>query len=599
MMDRKMHPRPQFMRKQWQALDGPWQFLFDDQNVGMKDNWFKCFPEAAQIILVPFTYETEASGIHDESHHPTVWYQKEVHLDAIENQIIYFEGVDYDAQVWVNGHMIGTHKGGYERFSFELTPYLTRGSNIVTVRVEDSLSCEQPRGKQRWQKDNFGCWYVQTTGIWKSVWIEQAAHNRINHIKTTPKLMVDLIHVEIVLNDSSVMPDSPNYFVEAEASFNGTLISYHKSLVQHNHSAFVMDTRAKGNADSGTYRWTPQTPNLYDLTLRLYDESGEMIDEVLSYFGMREIKIDNGQVLLNNRTLYQRLILDQGYWPQSGLTPPSAAALEEDLDYIQKMGYNGVRKHQKIEDERFYYLCDTKGILVWAEMPSTYVMNDSAVEQFTNEWLRIVKQLHNHPSIITWVPFNESWGIKGIDAYERPQQFTEGIYHLTKAIDPMRPIITNDGWEHTISDILTLHDYEELGHVFQKRYASQLADDGYALGNKEMIVQNQIQFNDGWFAFANGYVYRGQPIIISEFGGIAFNTAKGDQWGYGNQVDSDAAFIERFKHIHEAIQGVPYISGYCYTQLTDVEQEVNGLLTPERQAKVDLHIVKQVNERNV
>ncbi|WP_235836373.1 glycoside hydrolase family 2 protein [Enterococcus timonensis] len=577
-------------------MDGKWKFSFDDQNEGLVSEWYNNFP-AAQEIVVPFTYETELSGINDPSHHKIVWYERSFEVSGTDNQVLYFEGVDFESQVWLNGHLLGSHKGGYERFSFDLEPYLKSGENIITVRVEDSLSSEQPRGKQRWLKDNFACWYVQSTGIWKSVWLEKAPVQRVDYLKLTPNLDLDLLEVEVELKDASVLPDTPNYFLEAEATFEGELVSYHKGLFGHNSAGFILDTRVKGDAVGGTKVWGVQNPNLYDLNVRLYDEQGNLLDEVVSYFGMRKIAIENGQVTLNNHSLYQRLILDQGYWAESGITPPSVDALEKDIDRILEMGYNGLRKHQKLEDERFLYLCDAKGVLVWSEMAATYVFTDVALAQYTNEWLQIVKQYYNHPSIITWVPFNESWGIKGINSLERPQKFTEGIYYLTKAIDPNRPIITNDGWEHTISDILTLHDYEETGEAFSKRYSDHrdYATDGNS--NKEKIVNNGKQFNRDWFAFASNSSYKGQPIIISEFGGIAF-TAEGEkQWGYGSQVKNEAEFISRFDKIHAAIQDIPYISGYCYTQLTDVEQEINGLLTPNRDAKIDLREIKRINER--
>lgn len=597
-MNRREHPRPQLIRNNWQNLDGKWDFAFDDANQGVSEEWYQTFP-ATHKILVPFTYETELSGINDPSHHKIVWYQTTFETTSMDNQVLYFEGVDYESQIWLNGHLLGSHKGGYERFSFDTATYLTEGTNTITVRVEDSLSCEQPRGKQRWLKDNFGCWYVQTTGIWKSVWLEQAPAQRVDYLKLTPDLDNDCLHVQVELKDASVLPNTPDYFIEAIVTFEDELVSSHKGLLGHNSDGFTLDTRVKGDACWGTKKWETHAPNLYDLTVRLLDENDSILDEVTSYFGMRKISIDNGQVMLNNGALYQRLILDQGYWAESGITPSSVDALEADIDHILAMGYNGLRKHQKLEDERFLYLCDTKGILVWSEMPSTYVFNDKAVANFTDEWLQIVKQYYNHPSIITWVPFNESWGIKGINVLKAPQQLTEGIYHLTKAIDPNRPVITNDGWEHTISDIITLHDYEELGEVFAKRYSDHRDYATEGQSNKAEIVNNTRPFNRDWYAFAQGYGYQGQPIIISEFGGIAFTAEEEEQWGYGNQVKNEAEFMTRFENIHTAIQEIPYISGFCYTQLTDVEQEVNGLLTPDRQAKVDLSEVKRVNEKRV
>ncbi|BCA86712.1 beta-glucuronidase [Enterococcus saigonensis] len=581
------HPRPQFMRKKWQDLAGQWQFAFDDHNLGVKEEWFKGL-NTTQEITVPYTYETKLSGIHDTTHHQVVWYQKEFEIESVKEFSLVFEGVDYFAQIWLNGQHIGSHMGAYERFTFEVKDYLLSGTNKLVVRVEDSLACEQPRGKQRWLKDNFGCWYVQTTGIWKTVWLEEhLASQSLELVKLTPDLDRDKIILVPKLRDQ-LKEFGNQYHFEVKIYFADQLINTYKGLLNHDLTPIELDTRVKEDACWGTKEWSPETPNLYDITFCLYDLAGNLLDEVESYFGMRKIAIENGQILLNNRQLYQRLILDQGYWAESGLTPPSVDALEVDIDRIFEMGYNGLRKHQKIEDERFLYLCDKKGMLVWSEMAATYTFNDAAAQKITTEWQKIIEQNYNHPSIITWVPFNESWGIKDI-AYDKQQQaFTEGIYHLTKAYDAMRPVITNDGWVHTISDIITLHDYEEFGELFTQRYQ-----------DKDKILNNEIQFNKDFHAFAQGYSYKGQPVIISEFGGIAFTTTDKDEWGYGHQVQDESAFIERFDKIHAAIQNLDYIVGFCYTQLTDVEQEVNGLLDVQRKAKVDLTAVAKINRRRL
>lgn len=586
-MERRMHPRPQFIRENWLLLDGEWRFAFDDQKQGLLEQWFKGIPDPT-VINVPFTYETELSGINDHSQHQVVWYERNIELADKQNYVLTFEGADQTAHVWLNGQLLGSHTGAYERFCFDLSDYAAVGENKLVVRVADSLSNEQPRGKQTWQEGRFGCWYIGTTGIWKSVWLEQANPQRLDSVKMTPDLDNDCLVLEPSLHDASVAVEQPIYYFEAQITFADQLVSYHKGSLVHGMTPVKLDTRVRADSNWGTKKWSPHEPNLYDIKFKLYDQAGALLDEVTSYFGMRKIAIENGQVLLNNECLYQRLILDQGYWKESGITPPSVAALEEDIDRVVEMGYNGLRKHQKVEDERFMYLCDKKGVLVWAEMPSAYTFNDNTIQNLTVEWLQSVKQQYNHPCIITWVPFNESWGIKGIMNLKRPQAWTEGIYHLTKALDPNRPVITNDGWEHTISDILTLHDYEEFGAAFTKRYL-----------NKDEIVNNQIMFNRDWFAFAEGYGYKGQPIIISEFGGIAFATDQKENWGYGNQVKDTAAFMKRFAAIHQAIQDLPYVSGYCYTQLTDVEQEVNGLLGTDRKPKVELQEIKAINERRV
>ena len=290
---------------------------------------------------------------------------------------------------------------------------------------------------------------------------------------------------------------------------------------------------------------------------------------------------------MNGHPLYQRLILDQGYWKDSHLTPPSEEALVEDIDKIHALGYNGLRKHQKTEDERFLYWCDVKGMLVWSEMAAAYRYTDYAVEEFTKEWMEIVRQNYNHPCIITWTPMNESWGVSQIETRKVEQHFTEAVYYLTKSLDTMRPVIVNDGWEHTVSDIITLHDYEEVGDTLYKRYTEY----------KDQILTTEV-YHSGKSALANGYEYKGQPIIISEYGGIAFNNDDSG-WGYGNKVNTKEDFIKRFDDITTAVKKIPYCCGFCYTQVSDVQQEINGLMDMERNFKVEPEIIREINERKV
>jgi len=296
---------------------------------------------------------------------------------------------------------------------------------------------------------------------------------------------------------------------------------------------------------------------------------------------MRKISIKDGQILLNNEPFYQKLILDQGYWPETITTPPSDEAIKNDLELAKQMGFNGVRKHQKIEDDRFYYWADKLGLLVWAEIGSTYDFNEKSVANFVKEWEKIVVQLYNHPSIITWVPFNESWGIDEVKVSKKQQNFTESIYKLTKTIDNMRPVITNDGWEHTISDILTLHDYEENPQNIKERYK-----------DKEAIINNKTSFNKQKFAFAEGYNYQNQPILMSEFGGMALK--EGNGWGYGQELETKEELLERIKKTISVVEDIDYFQGYCYTQLTDVEQEKNGLLTEDREFKIPLESLQKI-----
>lgn len=583
---RKNYPRPQLVRENWELLDGQWNFAFDDENQGEAKRWYEGEKSFPKQIVVPYTYETKMSGIGDETSHNVVWYERVIQVSGEQltgkRLLLHFEGIDFYGKVWINGQLVGMHKGAYSRASFDITDYVTEGENKLVVRVWDSLDPAQPRGKQRWTRENFGCWYVQTTGIWKSVWMEYTGEVYIRQIKTTPFLAEKKVCMEV----SAAGWEQKELMLNAKITFNGIPIREVTETVVCGDCKIEAGLNRQDLFEWGVHHWRPEAPGLYDVEITLYDKEKEY-DKVSSYFGLRDIKIEGDKILLNGEPLYQRLILDQGYWKDSHLTPPDEDALIRDIDAVIAMGYNGLRKHQKIEDERFLYWCDVKGLLVWSEMGAAYQYNDAGVEEFTKEWMEIVQQNYSHPCIITWTPFNESWGVGNIKNDRTQQHFTEAIYYLTKSFDPYRPVIVNDGWEHTISDIITLHDYEEKGDVFFKRY----------LEEKDKILTNEVYHCGFRSAFSNGYGYKGQPIIISEYGGIAFNEEGG--WGYGNKVKDKEDFIRRFDDITTAIKKLPYVCGFCYTQVSDVQQEINGLLTPDRDYKIEPGIIKEINERNV
>lgn len=582
---KKDYPRPQLVRQEWENLNGTWDFLFDDRNVGEKEKFYTKFPGELKIE-VPFTYETKLSGIGDENRHDHVWYRKKFTADKNrlekEKLMLHFEGSDFLTKVWVNGELAGSHRGGYSRFSFDISNFIRDGENEIIVKADDSFDMAQPRGKQRWKDENFGCWYVQTTGIWKTVWLEYVPVMNLSSVKITPLLEKDCVELELEITADSY---AGNLAAEVEISFQGTIVNKSVISVLESRVETRMNVFSREADEWGVRTWSPERPDLYDISIRIL-EDGNVCDEVLSYFGMREIRIDRGNILLNGRPLYQRLILDQGYWEDSHLTPPNEEALVEDIEKIMKLGYNGLRKHQKVEDERFLYWCDVKGMLVWSEVPASYRFSDDAVQEFTEEWMDIVRQNYNHPSIITWTPFNESWGISKVETDRKQQHFTEAVYHLTKSFDRFRPVIVNDGWEHTVSDIITLHDYEEYGDLFFDRYNRY----------KEEILSTDIYHSNHKSAMADGYAYKGQPVIISEYGGIAFQNGESG-WGYGNKVGDEAEFIKRFDSITTAIKKTPYICGFCYTQVTDVQQEINGLMNIDRSFKVDPEVIKEINER--
>lgn len=588
----KDYPRPQFVRNNWENLNGAWDFAFDDAHCGEQESWYKDF-KGNMTIQVPFTYETKMSGIQDETRHDQIWYRRSFQVDGSrlekENYKLHFEGSDFITKVWVNGQYVGDHRGGYARFSFDITDVVRDGENELVVKVEDSFDMQQPRGKQRWIDKDFGCWYVQTTGIWKTVWSEYVPKISLKNVKMTPNLQEHSLEVEYEVDaPENIMGE--DLLVVASVSFKGVPVSKVITAVTAGHVETKIDVFLRNNnfgLEWGVRTWSPEEPDLYDVKFQLIYQ-GNAEDTVASYFAMREIRIDGSNILLNGHPIYQRLILDQGYWKDSHLTPPSEEALIEDIDKIHALGYNGLRKHQKIEDERFLYWCDVKGMLVWSEMAAAYQYTDYAVSEFVSEWMEIVKQNYNHPCIITWTPFNESWGVNQIETRKMEQHFTEAVYYLTKSLDKYRPVIVNDGWEHTISDIITLHDYEEVGDVLKARYTEC----------KDEIMSTEVYHSSGKSAFANGYEYKGQPVIISEYGGIAFNNDDSG-WGYGNKVNTKEEFIKRFDEITTAVKEIPYVCGFCYTQVSDVQQEINGMMDMERNFKVNPEIIREINERKI
>ena len=578
----KDYPRPQFVRKEWKSLNGEWNFVFDDNDEGETKKYFKEFPMNKKIIL-PFTYETKLSGIEDESVHYIVWYNRKINIskEQLQNNkvILNFEGSDYKTKVWINGKYVGENIGAYSRFSFDIEKYVMEGENDITIKVEDSLSKDQPRGKQRYKKESWKCWYIQTTGIWKTVWLEWVSKKYIKAVKITPK--TDKVQLEIETNLSEQDIEQQKYYIGTEISFNGQILNNTKAIINNNYEKIEINI-AKEGINHDIQKWSVNSPNLYDITYKLYCED-KVIDTAYSYFGIRDIAIRGDKILLNSEELYLKLILDQGYWKESHLTPPSEDSLTKDIESVLAFGYNGIRKHQKVEDERFLYWCDVKGILVWGEMANCYNFDDNSLQNFTNEWIKVVKQNYNHPSIITWVPINESWGIPEVSICEKEQNFATSLYYLTKAIDNTRPVISNDGWEHTISDIITIHDYKQDDELLYQEYT-----------DKDMKVLNNFEeYNGKHRLFANGYKYEGQPVIMSEYGGIAINSEEG--WGYGKQVKDEKELVERFTKLTKAIKNISYISGYCYTQLTDVQQEANGLMDAERNYKIEPSIIRNIN----
>ena len=585
---KKNYPRPQFVRESWESLDGIWAFAFDDADCGEREKWYNAFPEGRQI-RVPFTYEARLSGIGDESHHSVVWYRRSLQVEgeqlAAKRCILHFEGSDYETKLWVNGQYAGSHRGGYARFSFDITDLVNAGENTLTVRVEDHCDLQQTRGKQRWTKENISVFYVQNTGIWKTVWLEYVPAIRLEQVKMTPDIQTGSLRLtaEVIAPEARL---NGELLLETVVTFRGSPVNRTLTALTEHRRQLVLDLHAaiSNTEEFGVRLWSPEDPALYDITFRILD-GDRMVDEVGSYFAMREIRIEGDRILLNEKPLYQRLVLDQGYWKDSLLTPPDEEALVKDIDSVLALGYNGVRKHQKVEDERFLYWCDVKGLLVWGEMAAAFLFTDQALTDFSREWAEVVRQNYNHPCIITWTPFNESWGVLQIRRDPAQQSFTQAVYHLTKSIDPTRPVITNDGWEHTVSDIITLHDYTQDAQSLKQRLGEHCAE----------VLSDRASLYAARPAFAQGFAYRGQPVIVSEYGGLAI-IQDDPAYGFGCKVAAEE-FADRFEALTTALKALPGLCGYCYTQLTDVQQEINGLMDMERNFKADPAFVRAVNTR--
>ena len=576
------YPRPQFVNKDWQDLDGSWDFCFDDNNIGEENNWFIKLPTDRQII-VPFSFQTKASKIEDDKNHDYIWYAKTINVEKEKNKrvILNLEGADYFTKVWINGKFVGSHTGGYTRASFDITNTLKGKTAYVVIKCEDKLEAIQPRGKQTWLDKPFGCWYTRTNGLWKKVWLEKVSDVYLKNVKITPNIDDYFVEFEVTLSEFK-----PSYNLEIEISYAGKLVNKTKMAMLRRISNIKIDIQNDYDGFRVQY-WDNNNPNLFDVKYRLYKDE-KLVEEIGSYFGFVNFKAHGNLLLLNNNPAYLKMVLFQGYRRNSGLSIENEEQLIEDLTLIKKLGFNGVRMHQKIEDERFYYYCDIMGILCWCEMPSPYEFKDETIVNLTREWQEVVGQFYNHPSIVCWVPINESWGVPRVVNDYTNQHLQNALYEITKAYDPIRPVIDNDGWEHTRSDIITFHNYAQSGDELAHFYG-----DLHSLVNDE----HKVDFSQSRLAFAKGYKYEGQPIIISEFAGIGYENGNDKGWSYGDKVSSSDNYLNRLDSMIKAIRSIDHVCGFCITQLTDVDSEINGLLDMDRKPKADIEKLKEIISR--
>jgi beta-galactosidase/beta-glucuronidase len=586
----ELYPRPQLIRASWTDLCGPWQFAYDDQDVGRDQHWVEQPERFTQTITVPFPPESQASGIGDPAPHPVVWYRRTFQMtdqDRPERLLLHFGAVDYHAQVWVNGQLVAQHEGGHTPFSADITQALRQGEQdqVIVVRAEDQpADLSQPRGKQDWEASPHRIWYHRTTGIWQPVWLEPVPTIYITDVRWTPDLDRGMLGLRVKLNRR---PDRP-LRLRVRLSLRGTPLTH--DLYDLERSELHREIALEPGGLSMTRErvlWSPKYPNLIDAALTIED-GDQPVDEVLSYAGMRTTSFAGGRFLLNSRPYYLRLVLQQGYWPESHLAAPSAEALRREVELIKELGFNGVRIHQKVEDPRFLYWCDRLGLLVWGEMANAYVFSTTAVERLTREWIDVLHRDYSHPCIVTWVPLNESWGVPNLEHDPSQRDYVRGLYHLTKAIDPTRPVIGNDGWEHLATDVCGIHDYALDSTTIRERYSTFEAVER---------TLHHIQPHYRLIVLPD-YHRSGEPIMLTECGGISYAPSSGEQWwGYGT-VTEQTEFLARYEDLIGAILECPTIAGFCYTQLTDTEQETNGLLHADRTPKLSLARVREINQRS-
>lgn len=565
------YPRPSFVRPRWMNLNGIWKFAFDHDCSGEEKGWHEQ-PDFDLNIRVPYVHQAPLSGIGEVAQIDSVWYARELEIppDWLEGRVLlHFGAADYQTTVWVNGREIGSHSGGFTPFSFDITDFLNLTGNRLTVRCFDPVTGAIPSGKQT-PTIPHGCVYTRSTGIWQTVWLEAVPEQHLG----APWVRTPGTGGDVLLS----IPVKAEDRVEVLAR------------IQNGKGEWI---EAAGQVENGQAQialkvpdvrlWGPGAPHLYDMELQLRS-GGAVVDTAQSYIGFRDVAIDGDRILLNGRPWVSRGILDQGYWPEGIYTHPSGEELREDIIRSQKMGFDSARLHQKVFDPQTLYWADRLGYLLWGEFPDwgLDLKMEEARENYRREWCEAVLRDRSHPSVIIWTPFNER-DLRGDN--REPIDFIREIVSITRTLDPDRPVASASGWQHVQdTDIVDFHDYAQTGAELRDKYGEPFADSGPENGHIPTFVP--------------GDSYQGQPVIASEVGGIWWDpeqTEGDDRWGYGDRPRTEEEFLARYRDTMEALLSSESLNGFVYTQLTDVEQEVNGLYTYNRKPKFDADVIRSIN----
>lgn len=569
---RSEYPRPQLMRQSWTNLNGVWDCAIDYSGELLRAadvTW-------SHSITVPFAPETKASGIGDTGLFRAVWYRRTFAVPVRgPTVLLHFGAVDYQATVWVNGQLVAEHEGGYTPFTCDITGVIGDATvcELVVRARDDPADLEKPRGKQDWAPRPHSIWYPRTSGIWQTVWLERVSDTWLDCVHWTPNLerweigcamwcagrrRTDLrlrVHLSI---ESTVLADDVYSVTGGEI---------HRRIALSDPG--IDDSRNE-------LLWNPNHARLIEAELTLETLDGVALDEVRSYTALRSVAVDGNRFMLNGRSYPLRLILDQGYWPDTGMTPPDSTALKVDVELAKAMGFNGVRKHQKLEDPRFLYWADWLGLLVWTEMPSAYRFTNTSVQRATRQWMSAIHRDYSHPCIVAWVPFNESWGVPNLPNNPAERHYVRSLYYLTKTLDPTRPVVGNDGWESVATDIIGIHDYDhDTARLARRYHADEVLPRLFRRerpGGRSLVLEGKRKAD--------------QPLVLSEFGGIAFSDGP-DTWGY-DRVPTADALAARYIALLKTIHSLGLLAGFCYTQFADTYQEANGLLTADRRPKFPL-----------
>ncbi|HRR96180.1 MAG TPA: glycoside hydrolase family 2 TIM barrel-domain containing protein [Candidatus Ratteibacteria bacterium] len=560
-MERTEFPRPDFKRDEYKILNGIWDFEIDKSNTGIERELFLKDKKFSEKIVIPFPPESKLSKINEKDFMVSVWYKKEIEIpENWKNKRIFlnFGAVDFKASVWINEHFLGTHIGGYTPFSFEITNYLKRGKNYIVLNAYDDNRLNlQPAGKQSLKYNSYGCSYTRTTGIWQTVYLVATGKNYIEKIKISPDIENEKVNFFIDTTGGK--------FLEFEIYFSNEKVGFGKFKVDKNGIYSVPINKI--------IFWDCKNPALYDVKIKLFEDNKTLVDEIYTYFGIRTIKIAGNRIYLNGEKLFMKMVLDQGYYPDGIYTAKNQEELKKDIIISKNLGFNGARLHQKIFDPIYLYWADKLGYLVWEEYPNWGIRNRISEETFhilLYEWISSIERDINHPSIIGWCPLNET------TIFQNPD-LVKILYRITKKFDITRPVIDTSGYVHVETDIYDCHNYKQNPEEFKNDFEK--------FKTQDTIWKNFPEYDAE---------YQGQPYWISEYGGIWWSEEESG-WGYGDRPKNKKEFLERYNGLTKVLLNHPKISGFCYTQLYDVEQEKNGLYTYERELKFNPEIIRRIN----